>query len=77
MTTTRLKKIYITNNAEELVYEDRLYLLNILKQHLPEEKITENADGCRINLDSLPDEIINKLHYIMKNKLRVPITDLI
>ena len=67
-----IKKNNIKNRANELIYEDRLYVLQILKQHLPATKIIENADGCRINLDILSIEIINKIHHIIDMKLKIP-----
>jgi tRNA(Ser,Leu) C12 N-acetylase TAN1 len=66
-----IKKLNIKNRANELAYEDRLYVLQILKQHLPISKIIEHADGCRINLDSLTDDIINKIYHIIKMKLKI------
>jgi hypothetical protein len=66
-----IKKLEIKNIANELTYDDRLYVLQILKQHLHVKKIIEHADGCRINLDCLNDDIINKIHYIIKTKLTI------
>ena len=71
------KKIEIKTDATKLPYEDRLYVLEILKQQLPATKIIENADGCRINLDTLSDDIIHKIHHIVKNKLKIPAINLI
>lgn len=70
-----IKKLNIKNRANELAYEDRLYMLQILKQHLPVTKIIEHADGCRINLDNLTDEIINKIHHIINMKLKISHTN--
>ena len=72
-----VKKLNIKNRANELAHEDRLYVLQILMQQLPLSKIIENADGCRINLDSLTDDIIQKIHYIVNSKLKVSSTNLI
>lgn len=66
-----IKKLNIKNRANDLAYEDRLYVLQILKQHLPVSKIIEHADGCRINLDGLTEDIINKIHHIIKMKLKI------
>jgi ATP-dependent RNA circularization protein (DNA/RNA ligase family) len=65
------KKIDIKNNTNELCYDDRLYVLKILKQHLDLNKIIEHADGCRINLDSMTPDIINKIHHIINTKLQL------
>ena len=70
-----IKKINIKNRANEMAYDDRLYVLQILKQHLPMSKIIEHADGCRINLDSMTDDIINKIHHIIKTKLEISQTN--
>lgn len=70
-----IKKINIKNRANELAYEDRLYVLQILKQHLPLSKIIEHADGCRINLDNLTGDIINKIHHIINTKLEISHTN--
>lgn len=69
---TILKKLMIKDKANDLVYDDRLYVLQILKQHLSPEKIIENADGCRVNLDTLPDELISKIHHIINTRLEIP-----
>lgn len=59
------KKEEIQRYAKELNYNDRLYVLNILKQHLPIKKLIEHADGTRVNLDTLPDILIDKIHHII------------
>lgn len=72
-----LKKKDIRDKTNNLPYEDRLYILEILKQHLPLSKIVENADGCRINLDNLTLDIINKIHHILQLKLKIACNNLI
>jgi hypothetical protein len=75
--SVHVKKTEIKNDVTKLTYEDRLYVLEILKQQLPSNKIIENADGCRINLDTLSDDIIHKIHHIVKTKLKIPAINLI
>jgi tRNA(Ser,Leu) C12 N-acetylase TAN1 len=70
-----IQKLNIKNRADELEYEDRMYVLQILKQQLPFYKIIEHADGCRINLDGLTEDIINKIHHIIKMKLEISHTN--
>ena len=72
-----IKKRDIKNRANELPYEDRLHVLEILKHQLPVSMIIENADGCRINLDNMTHEIINKIHHIIKLKLKISHDNLI
>jgi hypothetical protein len=69
------RKIDIKNMSNELVYDDRLHVLNILKQHIPLTKVIEHADGCRINLDGLTDDVIKKIHHVIKMKLRISHTN--
>jgi hypothetical protein len=61
----------IKDNASELPYEDRMHVLHILRQHLHINKIIEHADGCRVNLDILDNDIIQKLHYIIKSRMNI------
>jgi alpha-glucosidase (family GH31 glycosyl hydrolase) len=70
-----IKKNSIKNRSDEMAYEDRLYVLQILKQQLPVSKIIQHADGCRINLDSLTDDTINKIYHIIKMKLKISHTN--
>lgn len=72
-----VKKREIKDSANELAYEDRLYVLQILKQSIPPSKIIEHADGCRINLDGLESELINKIHHIINAKLNISKTNII
>jgi len=62
------KKKEIQKYAGELNYEDRLHVLNILKQHLPYNKIIEHADGTRVNLDTIPSTLVDKIHHIIKTR---------
>jgi hypothetical protein len=66
-----IKKNEIKDNICELVYEDRLYVLQILKQQLPSSKIIEHGDGCRINLDNLSLDVINKIYHIINTRLKI------
>jgi hypothetical protein len=73
MTTTEIsidtKKQEIKDKINDLVYEDRLYVLQILKQHVEPSKIIGHADGSRVNLDTLTPELISKIHYIIEQKI--------
>lgn len=74
----RSKKIeFIKRKVDDLIYEDRLHILELLKQQVNESLIIENADGCRINLDKVSDDVINKIEYVIRTKLKVPETSMI
>jgi len=64
------KKELICQHVDNLPYNDRLHILQILKQHLPLDCIIEHADGCRISIDKLDIEFINKLYHIINNKIQ-------
>lgn len=63
------KKTFIITEADNLDFDDKLHILDILRQQMPSKSIREHADGCRINLDKLNDDIINKIHYIILTKI--------
>lgn len=67
--TNPQKRNDLRDRIGNLSYDDRLYILEILKQHLPPSKIIENADGCRVNLDTVSDDLVDKLYHIMMTRL--------
>jgi ATP-dependent RNA circularization protein (DNA/RNA ligase family) len=64
------KKKYIISEAENLDLDEKLHVLNILRQHIPIRSVKQHADGCRINLDKLNADVINKIHYIILTKIK-------
>jgi hypothetical protein len=75
--TYKEKKNEIRDLTCALTYEDRMSILQILRVQLEKSKIIESADGCRINLETLPDEMIDKLHHIVTSKVKVSADNLI
>ena len=70
--TVLQKRNDIRDRISNLSHDNRLYILEILKQHLPPSRIIENADGCRVNLDIVSDDLIGKLYHIMVTRLTTP-----
>ena len=70
MADVRTKKTYIITEARNLDYDDKLYVLDILRQHIPIKCIKQHADGSRINLDRLEENIINKIYHIIVTKIK-------
>lgn len=70
MDNINTKKSYIITEAGNLELDDKLYILDILRQQIPMKSIKEHADGCRVNLDRLADDIINKIHHIIISKIK-------
>lgn len=71
----KIKKI--RDKVGDLTYDDRLHVLSILKQHTPLPKIIEHADGCRVNMDTLPADLIDKIYYMVESKLNISEKDMI
>jgi hypothetical protein len=68
----RSKKVeFIKRKIDDLIYEDRINILELLRQHVDESLIIENADGVRVNLDKIPTDVINKIEYVLIAKLKV------
>ena len=66
-----VKRSEIIDMAENLLYEDRLYVLKIIIQHIPTKMIKEHADGVRIDLKNFSDSLIHKIHHIITTKLEI------
>ena len=62
-----MEKIYIIKNTNELPKEDRMLVLKFVQTLT--NRLSESADGCRINLDKLPDIHIHKLYLLIKNRV--------
>lgn len=77
MTTVEEQRLVIQDKAPSLLYDDKMHILQILKYHGPPVKVCESADGSRINLDELPEGLINKIYHIIIAKLEVPTDNLI
>ena len=61
--------------ASDLDKKDRLKILKMLVDE--NAQIYENGDGCRINLDYLKDDVINRLYIRVKSLSITPQVDLI
>lgn len=67
----------IETKVDDLVYDDRMYVLKILMQHIGVSKIIKNGDGSRINMDILSESLIRKIHHIIIGKLTIQEKNLI
>ena len=73
--TLNTKKKEIRTVANSLSYDDRIYILDILRHQISPSKIIENADGSRINLDMVSVDIIDKIYRIMKTRSKISQTN--
>jgi len=62
-------KKYICVNAIELCKENRLSVLQLLKEIIDINIIKESSDGSRVNLNKLDNVVITRLHTLIKYKL--------
>lgn len=63
------KKKFICANTKNVNREDRVeigiaFVRSGLKSHLK-----ESSDGCRINLNNIPEQSINNVYNILQHKL--------
>jgi hypothetical protein len=70
------KKQFIKNAACDLPYEDRLKLLEVLRQRVP-DKIVENSDGSHVNLDKMSDGLITNIYHIVVTKTAAMTSELL
>lgn len=63
-------KLFIRNYADDLKFENKKAILQVLKSKINNDKIKEVSDGIRINLDELDNSIISNLYYMINHKLQ-------
>jgi len=61
---------YIIENVEKLFISDKMKLLTMLVD--AGVKISESADGCRINLDKLDQETLETINKFIKKNTTIP-----
>lgn len=65
-----LQKKFIRDEAGELSDDEKKTILQIIKRH-DSKLILTYADGSRIILDKLPDNIIGQIYNFMQHKLNI------
>lgn len=63
------KKRYICNNMNLLTREEKLDVTYIFVRMGYKKNIKESSDGCRINLDDIPEGVINNVYGAIYHKL--------
>jgi hypothetical protein len=59
------KMKYICETSRDLSYETHIRIKNMVDKRFAKEC----TDGMRINLSNLPDNLINKIYYYIKNQV--------
>lgn len=60
-----LEKGIICSEANNISRDEKIQILSIIKQYNP-DKIQRFSDGSRIDLDSLPENIISQIYSKIK-----------
>jgi hypothetical protein len=62
-------KKYIRDNVFELNKENKINIYIFLKNKMIDDHIIQNADGVRIDLNNLSDNLIIELYNLIKYKI--------
>jgi hypothetical protein len=66
---------YICNNVDELNFQNRKNVLQIIYNSPSQKKITEKGNGSQIKMDDLPIMLIITIYDFIKKKLETQITE--
>ena len=64
------KMIFITDNINELMIQDRRYILQIIYNSSMRSNIKENGSGTQIKMEELTNDMITQIHDIINVKLQ-------
>ena len=60
---------FICTKIDELEHQDRVCVYRFIQTHCPGAKFCRHSDGCSINIDKLPDDLIASVYAMIKKKL--------
>lgn len=64
------KKRYICDACLTMSKEDLVSILNFLiREHVSSSKFSQNLDGLKINLNSVPDSVVERLYNFIQYKI--------
>ena len=63
--STKIKIKFVIDNVDRLILTDRIKILEWFKKNST-LKISENSDGCRINITNLAPEKVDDVYKIVK-----------
>jgi hypothetical protein len=70
------KLIFITDNINELLIQDRREILQILYNSPSRSKLNEKGGGTQIKLNDLSEQLVEKIYNYITIKLSSPVIDL-
>jgi hypothetical protein len=73
--TTNVMCSYICNNVDELNFQHRKDVLQVIYNSSSKKKITEKGNGSQIKIDDLPDMLIRTIYDFIIQKLNGQITE--
>ncbi len=62
-------KKYTCDNIKYLQKQDMLDVGAVLMRGGAKDVIKENADGCRVNLDNVPEPLIIQIYSLVKRRV--------
>jgi hypothetical protein len=65
-----IEKNFILSESPNLEYDDLVEILVIAKRY-GKDFIMEKGDGCRINLNKLPEDAVMQVYRYMKSTLEL------
>jgi hypothetical protein len=65
-----IEKNFILAESSNLEYDSKVEILMIVKRY-GEKYIMEKGDGCRVNLNKLPEDAVLQIYRYMKSILEM------
>jgi hypothetical protein len=75
---TELNKVmcsYVCNNVDELNFQNRKDVMQIIFNSSSKDSITEKGNGSQVKMDNLPDMLIRTIYDFIKQKLEAQTTE--
>jgi hypothetical protein len=71
------KKIYIIDNINELIIDDRKTVLQIIYNSPSRNKLKEKGSGTQIKIENLPNALIENIYTFVEKKSKEQYLDFV
>jgi hypothetical protein len=71
------KKIYIIDNINELIIDDRKTVLQIIYNSPSRNKLKEKGSGTQIKIENLPNALIENIYKFVEKKSKEQYLDFV
>jgi hypothetical protein len=72
---TKIMCSYICNNIDDLNFQNRKDVLQVIYNSPSKKKITEKGNGSQIKMDDLPEVLIRTIYDFINQKLKAQTTE--